>query len=70
VAKRLYWMHCASHLTYCATSRALLKTFRKTAISIPSIRAGDVERLVGDRAGTRRRNNTLAINLAKGNEIG
>ncbi len=41
----------------------LLKILGKTAVGIPPILTGDVERLVGENAGTRRRTNIFAVNL-------
>jgi hypothetical protein len=40
-----------------------LKVLRKTAIGIPSVLTGYVERLVGENAGTRRRARIFALHL-------
>jgi hypothetical protein len=41
----------------------LLKTLWKAAVGISSILTGDVERLVSENAGTRRRASIFAVNL-------
>jgi hypothetical protein len=55
----------AQHVLHMAQrlARLLLKILWETAIGISSVLTGDVERLVGENAGTRRRSNVFAVNL-------
>ena len=55
----------AQHVLHMAQglARLLLKILGKAAVGIPSVLAGDVERLVGENAGTRCRANVFSVNV-------